>query len=169
MLVFDEVMTGFRIAKGCAQEHFGVTPDLTTMGKVIGGGLPVGAYGGKRKIMEMVAPAGPMYQVRAVQGRAGQGSAVQCSVCDGGGSGAGRQGGMHAAGVAAAACSALQSSHSGAAGCGCIPPAGPASDVLPPPPIPRLPPSPPTFQPLVTKHDLTVYTNNLEEGKELAK
>ena len=76
MLVFDEVMTGFRIAKGCAQEHFGVTPDLTTMGKVIGGGLPVGAYGGKRKIMEMVAPAGPMYQVRAGQGRAGQGRAV---------------------------------------------------------------------------------------------
>ena len=63
VLVFDEVMTGFRIAKGCAQEHFGVTPDLTTMGKVIGGGLPVGAYGGKREIMQMVAPAGPMYQV----------------------------------------------------------------------------------------------------------
>jgi glutamate-1-semialdehyde 2,1-aminomutase len=63
VLCFDEVMTGFRIAKGCAQEYFGVTPDLTTMGKVIGGGLPVGAYGGKKEIMQMVAPAGPMYQV----------------------------------------------------------------------------------------------------------
>lgn len=56
-------MTGFRIAKGCAQEYFGVTPDLTTLGKVIGGGLPVGAYGGRADIMKMVAPAGPMYQV----------------------------------------------------------------------------------------------------------
>lgn len=63
LLCFDEVMTGFRIAKGCAQEHFGVTPDLTTLGKIIGGGLPVGAYGGRRDIMETVAPAGPMYQV----------------------------------------------------------------------------------------------------------
>ena len=61
-------MTGFRIAKGCAQAHFGVTPDLTTMGKVIGGGLPVGAYGGKREIMEMVAPAGPMYQAGTLSG-----------------------------------------------------------------------------------------------------
>ena len=64
LLCFDEVMTGFRIAKGCAQAHFGVTPDLTTMGKIIGGGLPVGAYGGRRDIMETVAPAGPMYQAR---------------------------------------------------------------------------------------------------------
>ncbi len=56
-------MTGFRIAKGCAQEYFGITPDLTTLGKVIGGGLPVGAYGGRADIMKMVAPAGPMYQV----------------------------------------------------------------------------------------------------------
>lgn len=64
LLCFDEVMTGFRIAKGCAQEYFGVTPDLTTLGKVIGGGLPVGAYGGRADIMKMVAPAGPMYQVR---------------------------------------------------------------------------------------------------------
>ena len=64
-MCFDEVMTGFRIAKGCAQEYFGVTPDLTTLGKVIGGGLPVGAYGGRADIMKMVAPAGPMYQVRA--------------------------------------------------------------------------------------------------------
>ena len=63
LLCFDEVMTGFRIAKGCAQEYFGVTPDLTTLGKVIGGGLPVGAYGGRADIMNMVAPAGPMYQV----------------------------------------------------------------------------------------------------------
>ena len=58
-------MTGFRIAKGCAQAHFGIIPDLTTMGKVIGGGLPVGAYGGRKDIMEKVAPAGPMYQVGA--------------------------------------------------------------------------------------------------------
>lgn len=63
LLCFDEVMTGFRIAKGCAQEYFGVTPDLTTLGKVIGGGLPVGAYGGRADIMKMVAPSGPMYQV----------------------------------------------------------------------------------------------------------
>ena len=64
LLVFDEVMTGFRVSYGGAQQYFGVTPDVTTMGKVIGGGLPVGAYGGRRDIMEMVAPAGPMYQVR---------------------------------------------------------------------------------------------------------
>lgn len=63
LLCFDEVMTGFRIAKGCAQKYFGVTPDLTTLGKVIGGGLPVGAYGGRADIMKMVAPSGPMYQV----------------------------------------------------------------------------------------------------------
>ncbi|NJR40731.1 MAG: glutamate-1-semialdehyde 2,1-aminomutase [Leptolyngbyaceae cyanobacterium CSU_1_4] len=68
LLVFDEVMTGFRIAYGGAQEKFGVTPDLTTMGKVIGGGLPVGAYGGKREIMAMVAPAGPMYQAGTLSG-----------------------------------------------------------------------------------------------------
>jgi glutamate-1-semialdehyde 2,1-aminomutase len=68
LLVFDEVMTGFRIAYGGAQEKFGVTPDLTTMGKVIGGGLPVGAYGGKRDIMAMVAPAGPMYQAGTLSG-----------------------------------------------------------------------------------------------------
>merc|ERR1712137_1460286 len=68
LLVFDEVMTGFRIAYGGAQEHFGVTPDITTMGKVIGGGLPVGAYGGRRDIMEMVAPAGPMYQAGTLSG-----------------------------------------------------------------------------------------------------
>jgi len=68
LLVFDEVMTGFRIAYGGAQEHFGVTPDVTTMGKVIGGGLPVGAYGGRKDIMQMVAPAGPMYQAGTLSG-----------------------------------------------------------------------------------------------------
>merc|ERR1719253_2086941 len=68
LLVFDEVMTGFRVAYGGAQEHFGVTPDITTMGKVIGGGLPVGAYGGKKEIMENVAPAGPMYQAGTLSG-----------------------------------------------------------------------------------------------------
>ncbi|MEP0982439.1 glutamate-1-semialdehyde 2,1-aminomutase [Leptolyngbya sp. AS-A5] len=68
LLVFDEVMTGFRIAYGGVQEKFGITPDLTTLGKVIGGGLPVGAYGGRREIMEMVAPAGPMYQAGTLSG-----------------------------------------------------------------------------------------------------
>merc|ERR1712050_131263 len=68
LLVFDEVMTGFRISYGGAQEYFGVTPDVTTMGKVIGGGLPVGAYGGRKEIMEMVAPAGPMYQAGTLSG-----------------------------------------------------------------------------------------------------
>ncbi|MBD2130575.1 glutamate-1-semialdehyde 2,1-aminomutase [Microcoleus sp. ZQ-A2] len=68
LLVFDEVMTGFRIAYGGAQEKFGITPDLTTLGKVIGGGLPVGAYGGRKDIMAMVAPAGPMYQAGTLSG-----------------------------------------------------------------------------------------------------
>ncbi|HEY9806080.1 MAG TPA: glutamate-1-semialdehyde 2,1-aminomutase, partial [Candidatus Obscuribacterales bacterium] len=68
LLVFDEVMTGFRISYGGAQQKFGITPDLTTMGKVIGGGLPVGAYGGRRDIMAMVAPAGPMYQAGTLSG-----------------------------------------------------------------------------------------------------
>lgn len=68
LLVFDEVMTGFRVAYGGAQAYFGVTPDVTTMGKVIGGGLPVGAYGGRKDIMEMVAPAGPMYQAGTLSG-----------------------------------------------------------------------------------------------------
>jgi glutamate-1-semialdehyde 2,1-aminomutase len=68
LLVFDEVMTGFRIAYGGAQEKFGITPDLTTLGKIIGGGLPVGAYGGRRDIMGMVAPAGPMYQAGTLSG-----------------------------------------------------------------------------------------------------
>ncbi|NEO64152.1 MAG: glutamate-1-semialdehyde 2,1-aminomutase, partial [Moorea sp. SIO4G2] len=68
LLVFDEVMTGFRIAYGGAQEKFGITPDLTTLGKIIGGGLPVGAYGGRKDIMSMVAPAGPMYQAGTLSG-----------------------------------------------------------------------------------------------------
>ncbi|ACK66374.1 glutamate-1-semialdehyde-2,1-aminomutase [Rippkaea orientalis PCC 8801] len=68
LLMFDEVMTGFRLAYGGAQEKFGVTPDLTTLGKVIGGGLPVGAYGGRQDIMEMVAPSGPMYQAGTLSG-----------------------------------------------------------------------------------------------------
>ena len=68
LLVFDEVMTGFRISYGGAQQRFGVTPDLTTLGKVIGGGLPVGAYGGKKEIMSMVAPSGPMYQAGTLSG-----------------------------------------------------------------------------------------------------
>jgi len=68
LLVFDEVMTGFRISYGGVQQRFGVTPDLTTMGKVIGGGLPVGAYGGRKDIMSMVAPAGPMYQAGTLSG-----------------------------------------------------------------------------------------------------
>jgi glutamate-1-semialdehyde 2,1-aminomutase len=68
LLVFDEVMTGFRISYGGAQARFGITPDLTTMGKVIGGGLPVGAYGGRADIMGMVAPAGPMYQAGTLSG-----------------------------------------------------------------------------------------------------
>ncbi len=68
VLVFDEVMTGFRVAPGGAQELYGITPDLTTLGKIIGGGLPVGAYGGRREIMEMVAPAGSMYQAGTLSG-----------------------------------------------------------------------------------------------------
>ena len=68
LLVFDEVMTGFRVDPGGAQARYGVTPDLTTLGKVIGGGLPVGAYGGRREIMELVAPAGPVYQAGTLSG-----------------------------------------------------------------------------------------------------
>ena len=68
LLTFDEVITGFRISYGGAQARFGVTPDLTTMGKVIGGGLPVGAYGGRADIMAMVAPSGPMYQAGTLSG-----------------------------------------------------------------------------------------------------
>lgn len=68
VLIFDEVMTGFRVALGGAQQHYGVTPDMTTLGKVIGGGLPVGAFGGKREIMEKIAPLGPVYQAGTLSG-----------------------------------------------------------------------------------------------------
>ncbi|MBS7345161.1 MAG: glutamate-1-semialdehyde 2,1-aminomutase [Caryophanon sp.] len=68
ILIFDEVMTGFRVDYGCAQGYYGVTPDLTTLGKVIGGGLPVGAFAGKREIMEQIAPAGPIYQAGTLSG-----------------------------------------------------------------------------------------------------
>lgn len=68
VLIFDEVITGFRLAYGGAQERFGVIPDLTTMGKIIGGGLPMGAYGGRREIMEFIAPAGPVYQAGTLSG-----------------------------------------------------------------------------------------------------
>ncbi|GAB3646667.1 glutamate-1-semialdehyde 2,1-aminomutase [Echinicola sediminis] len=68
VLIFDEVMTGFRLAQGGAQEVFGVTPDLTTMGKIIGGGMPVGAYGGKKEIMDFVSPVGPVYQAGTLSG-----------------------------------------------------------------------------------------------------
>jgi glutamate-1-semialdehyde 2,1-aminomutase len=68
ILIFDEVMTGFRLAPGGAQQLYGITPDLTTLGKIIGGGLPVGAYGGRKDIMQMVAPSGPMYQAGTLSG-----------------------------------------------------------------------------------------------------
>ena len=68
VLIFDEVMTGFRLAAGGAQEVFGVKPDLTTLGKIIGGGMPVGAYGGKKEIMDYVSPAGPVYQAGTLSG-----------------------------------------------------------------------------------------------------
>jgi glutamate-1-semialdehyde 2,1-aminomutase len=68
LLIFDEVMTGFRVALGGAQAYYGVTPDLTTFGKVIGGGMPVGAYGGRRELMEQIAPSGPIYQAGTLSG-----------------------------------------------------------------------------------------------------
>ncbi|WP_408612991.1 glutamate-1-semialdehyde 2,1-aminomutase [Limibacter armeniacum] len=68
VLIFDEVMTGFRLSKGGAQEYFGVTPDMSTLGKIIGGGMPVGAYGGKKEIMEYVSPEGPVYQAGTLSG-----------------------------------------------------------------------------------------------------
>jgi glutamate-1-semialdehyde 2,1-aminomutase len=68
LLIFDEVMTGFRVGYNCAQGYYGVTPDLTCLGKVIGGGLPVGAYGGKAEIMEQIAPSGPIYQAGTLSG-----------------------------------------------------------------------------------------------------
>ena len=68
LLIFDEVMTGFRVALGGAQARYGITPDLTTFGKIIGGGMPVGAYGGRRELMEQIAPAGPIYQAGTLSG-----------------------------------------------------------------------------------------------------
>ncbi len=68
VLIFDEVMTGFRVARGGAQEHYKVTPDMTALGKVIGGGMPVGAFGGRREIMEHLAPLGPVYQAGTLSG-----------------------------------------------------------------------------------------------------
>ncbi|MCB5238047.1 glutamate-1-semialdehyde 2,1-aminomutase [Niallia circulans] len=68
LLIFDEVMTGFRVDYGCAQGYFGISPDITCLGKVIGGGLPVGAYGGKAEIMNQIAPSGPIYQAGTLSG-----------------------------------------------------------------------------------------------------
>jgi glutamate-1-semialdehyde 2,1-aminomutase len=68
LLIFDEVITGFRVARGGAQERYQVTPDLTCLGKIVGGGLPVGAYGGRREIMELIAPLGPVYQAGTLSG-----------------------------------------------------------------------------------------------------
>src|SRR5207253_7356839 len=68
LLIFDEVITGFRVALGGAQQRFGIRADLTTLGKIIGGGLPVGAYGGRRDILEHVAPVGPVYQAGTLSG-----------------------------------------------------------------------------------------------------
>jgi glutamate-1-semialdehyde 2,1-aminomutase len=68
LLIFDEVMTGFRVALGGAQAYYGITPDLTCFGKIIGGGMPVGAYGGRRDLMEQIAPAGPIYQAGTLSG-----------------------------------------------------------------------------------------------------
>ncbi|MFD2632291.1 glutamate-1-semialdehyde 2,1-aminomutase [Idiomarina piscisalsi] len=68
VLIFDEVMTGFRVAPGGAQERYGITPDLTTLGKVIGGGMPVGAFGGKKEVMDYIAPVGPVYQAGTLSG-----------------------------------------------------------------------------------------------------
>jgi glutamate-1-semialdehyde 2,1-aminomutase len=68
VLIFDEVMTGFRVARGGAQELYGIRPDLTTLGKIVGGGMPVGAFGGRRAIMEHIAPLGPVYQAGTLSG-----------------------------------------------------------------------------------------------------
>jgi glutamate-1-semialdehyde 2,1-aminomutase len=67
-LIFDEVITGFRLGRGGAQERFDVRPDLTTLGKIIGGGMPIGAYGGRADLMDLVAPAGPVYQAGTLSG-----------------------------------------------------------------------------------------------------
>lgn len=68
LLIFDEVMTGFRVALGCAQAHYQIKPDLTTLGKVIGGGMPVGAFGGRKEVMQHIAPTGPVYQAGTLSG-----------------------------------------------------------------------------------------------------
>jgi glutamate-1-semialdehyde 2,1-aminomutase len=68
VLIFDEVMTGFRVAKGCAQQLYGIKPDLTTLGKIMGGGMPVGVFGGRRDIMSHIAPLGPVYQAGTLSG-----------------------------------------------------------------------------------------------------
>ena len=68
VLIFDEVMTGFRVALGGAQAHYGITPDLTCLGKIVGGGMPVGAFGGKREIMQNMSPMGPIYQAGTLSG-----------------------------------------------------------------------------------------------------
>lgn len=68
LLIFDEVITGFRLSLGGAQEYYGITPDLTTLGKIVGGGMPIGAYGGRKEIMEMVSPVGPVYQAGTLSG-----------------------------------------------------------------------------------------------------
>ncbi|EJS91199.1 glutamate-1-semialdehyde aminotransferase, partial [Pasteurella multocida subsp. multocida str. Anand1_cattle] len=68
VFIIDEVMTGFRVALGGAQTYYGVTPDLTCLGKVIGGGMPVGAFGGKKAIMQHIAPLGPVYQAGTLSG-----------------------------------------------------------------------------------------------------
>ncbi len=68
LLIFDEVITGFRLACGGAQEYFHITPDLTTLGKIVGGGMPIGAYGGRRDIMNQVSPIGPVYQAGTLSG-----------------------------------------------------------------------------------------------------
>src|SRR5207247_1752687 len=70
LLIFDEVMTGFRVALGGAQQRYGIKPDLTTLGKIIGGGLPVGAYGGRAEIMNRIAPAGTVYTAGTLSGNA---------------------------------------------------------------------------------------------------
>lgn len=68
LLIFDEVITGFRLSLGGAQEYYGITPDLTTLGKIVGGGMPIGAYGGRREIMDLVSPLGPVYQAGTLSG-----------------------------------------------------------------------------------------------------
>ena len=68
LLIFDEVMTGFRVSSGGAQMLYGIEPDLTTLGKIVGGGMPIGAYGGKKEIMSMISPSGPVYQAGTLSG-----------------------------------------------------------------------------------------------------